>query len=482
MHDLLSEPIFSVRNADEVMKVSLPTVFEMLDADEVTCFPAIMAHQEHAWHAFLVQVAVMSSGSNWTERLQSLATSPTTWELVVEDLSEPAFMQPPVPEGSLEGWDSKRTPESIDLLVTAKNHDVKMHRLSRPSVEHWVFAIVSAQTMSGYPGRGNYGILRMNGGLGSRPFTAMTSSRRPGVRFKEDVDSILKAKERPTLFAEEGGIKLLWEVPWDGKAPIDVGLLDPNFVEVARRIRFDENMKLRYTTSDTKRVFSSDPLGYDDPWTPVAKEDGKPLTMPAAGFDYERTAALICNEYVPPKSMRLTTTTSMFTASVLVRGQGKTEKYHERTVLIPPKIARRVGDDGPSILGQISKSMIEDVREVGKMLASSIFRLYDPDDNGGGKHEKRPWIARDQLKGVVDDVFFDFLWRTAGEEITRSDWLVFLRTTSREILQTFCSSTSFPITRKYKSIARANHLFEGSFYNKYGAILQADSVNSRSMT
>jgi CRISPR system Cascade subunit CasA len=49
--------------------------------------------------------------------------SEAAWHLVVDDVSQPAFMQPPVPEGSLEEakYSSDiQTPDELDMLVTSK--------------------------------------------------------------------------------------------------------------------------------------------------------------------------------------------------------------------------------------------------------------------------------------------------------------------------------------------------------------------------
>lgn len=35
-----------------------------------------------------------------------------------------------------------RSPDELDVLVTAKNHDVKMARVGTDTVEAWLFALV----------------------------------------------------------------------------------------------------------------------------------------------------------------------------------------------------------------------------------------------------------------------------------------------------------------------------------------------------
>jgi len=53
------------------------------------------------------------------------------WTLVVEDLGKPAFMQPPIPGNSAPSLKpAALTPDNMDILPTAKNHDVKAARSS----------------------------------------------------------------------------------------------------------------------------------------------------------------------------------------------------------------------------------------------------------------------------------------------------------------------------------------------------------------
>ena len=78
-------------------------------ADKVDTFPALRPHQRHAWHAFLVQLgdlalhrAGRSTPPDTAEEWQDLICGLTPeycndepWQLVVEDITVPAFMQPP---------------------------------------------------------------------------------------------------------------------------------------------------------------------------------------------------------------------------------------------------------------------------------------------------------------------------------------------------------------------------------------------------
>ena len=145
-HNLLIEPIFGVEWPDGRREgLSLPDVLARLGDGAPIEFTALQAHQMHAWHAFLVQLAAIAvheagdgsvrrDAENFRGLLRALTGGrEEPWCLLVEELSQPAFMQPPVPEGSIEKWkNATASPDEIDLLVTAKNHDVKMRRARRP--------------------------------------------------------------------------------------------------------------------------------------------------------------------------------------------------------------------------------------------------------------------------------------------------------------------------------------------------------------
>ena len=49
------------------------------------------------------------------------------WQLVVDDITKPAFMQPPASSAEREKdyKSSVATPDELDMLVTSKNHDLK---------------------------------------------------------------------------------------------------------------------------------------------------------------------------------------------------------------------------------------------------------------------------------------------------------------------------------------------------------------------
>ena len=155
--------------------------------------------------------------ADWRRRLLQLSGGvEEAWCLIVEDLSLPAFFQSPVPEGRLEKVYKKHfnRPDEIDVLITAKNHDVKQATIASDAVEQWIYALVTLQTMEGFSGRGNYGIARMNGGFGSRPAICVAPPGGWSARWQRDVPLLCAAREELVGdygFADEGGAALVWD-------------------------------------------------------------------------------------------------------------------------------------------------------------------------------------------------------------------------------------------------------------------------------
>ena len=231
MFNLLTEPLIRFNQpGGERTEASLPDVYAALMNDNVTSFPAQRPHQRHAWHAFLVQLGAMAihqAGRNsppedadeWGLLIRGLTPhypDDEPWHLVVDDITKPAFMQPPAcsKEREKDYRDGISTPDELDMLVTSKNHDLKSAVAARASLDDWTFALSTLQTMEGFGGAGNYGISRMNGGLGNRPaFALAPSGGGLGSHVRRDITALLEYL--PVLLAEHGmpedGHTLLWD-------------------------------------------------------------------------------------------------------------------------------------------------------------------------------------------------------------------------------------------------------------------------------
>ena len=244
--NLLLDPIFRVKTLSGIQKMSLPQLLDALGQDSVESLVGIQRHQEDGFHVFLCYLAstILARRGNtnasqtadyWLDGLRDLAGEhgDDAWTLVVEDLSRPAFMQPPIPLSDQPQLRLKaETPDEMDLLVTAKDHDVKLRRAHQPHLDHWVYALVNLQTMSGFLGRGQMGIARMNGGFGNRLIVEVVRSFRPGARWRDAIERLL-AYRKTLLDSEYGyrhdGLSLVWLAPWNGKTSLSLSQLDPFF-------------------------------------------------------------------------------------------------------------------------------------------------------------------------------------------------------------------------------------------------------------
>ena len=437
-HSLLDDPLFRVRLSNEsVQGHSLPQILHRLAQDNVLSFEALQAHQQQAWHSFLVQLAAMAvareaggtmppDARGWREVLVGLAgDDDAAWHLVVPDVSRSAFLQSPVPTETLDEAGYKAdvpTPDQLDVLITSKSHDVKARRIRHPQPEHWIYALVTLQTMEGFLGRGNYGIVRMNGGFGNRPLVGLANGLSWGARFRRDVDVLRSERENLSDRYTLDGPALLWIEPWDGAKDSAIPLedCDPYFLEICRRVRFrQENGSLVCWRANTKgqRVDAPDSLNGDtgDPWTPIEKSGGKALTLPGEGYTYDRLQDIVFEgEYARPPALQFRDSDEghvYLVARALVRGQGKTEGLHHRIVPVPASTSSWLREKSRrEQLAQHARDRVELVQETQRsVLYPAIGTLLGGGDTDAIEFgDVAPWL--DAFDRTVDARFFESLW------------------------------------------------------------------------
>ena len=512
MYNFLTEPLIRIdTSSKERIKASLPQVYAALVADKVEAFPALRPHQRHAWHAFLVQLGAMAmrregleeppeTAEEWHRIIRGLTPEwpeDEPWQLVVEDITRPAFMQPPArtKEREADYKNAVPTPDSLDMLVTSKNHDLKAEAAEQAHADDWIFSLVTLQTMEGFGGAGNYGISRMNGGLGNRPaFSLAPHGGGLGAHVRRDIIALLEFL--PDILAEhpgtETGHALLWTLAWDGASAdaLSLNQLHPLYIEVCRRIRLlcDETGRLYgvRTSSKAARVEAKSLNGLTgDPWALIDHRDkkgDKVLTLPGGGFNYKRVADyLTSGEYQRPPLLRPTDAeksspdTMQLVARAMVRGQGKTEGYHERSIPIRHKfksaMLRRTGGNLDDI-GAIAQARINDAGKVQRILSHAIQVFLARGDADKVSPEQRnlarSWLNR--LDGVVDVTFFDdlqteFEAESGERQDIRHQWLMNSNNGvidhARDLLHDATESLGCPSIYRYKAQVNAEGLFEG---------------------
>ncbi|HMW81468.1 MAG TPA: type I-E CRISPR-associated protein Cse1/CasA, partial [Accumulibacter sp.] len=159
--NLLLDPLFRVRLPEQTMRVSLPELLALLGDDRVESLPGVQRHQEDALHIFLCYLAgavldrqgrqePAQNAEFWRAGIRLLTRAEgcdndDAWTLVVDDPTRPAFLQAPASSRAVFDRDYKpkaSAPDALDVLQTAKNHDVKAARGHSDETEAWCLALL----------------------------------------------------------------------------------------------------------------------------------------------------------------------------------------------------------------------------------------------------------------------------------------------------------------------------------------------------
>lgn len=528
MHNLLRDPVIRVVDArGQLRRLTLPGLLAHAMVDDIAELPALQPHQRHALHAFLCQVGAIAclrarvaqpprDEEAWAGLLGGLTRDhpdDAPWCLVAPP-ERPAFLQAPVPEGAPPLNRDLPTPDALDMLVTAKNHDVKAHRLARAEPDEWLLALLTLQTMEGFMGAGNYGISRMNGGFSNRPAVGVAPEGGMGAHVRRDIGRLIALREQVLSqysHFDPDGLALVWLVPWDGTSSLDPSVLDPYYVEICRRVRLvAEGGTLRAIGAGTKvaRIATAKKDGPSDgeregggvtgdPWTPIeiGKKGSKALTVDARLFSYDRVSAYLDKRRFEPAPLQRIAPDEpgeRFTlvCRALVRGQGRTEGFAERRIPIPRSAGKmfRRGED--QRIAEIAKERVAYVGEVAKALRLALMRLVQDDVVATRDLDHRDPAAKRRLEAPlrrldqrVDATFFARLFEevdVAADETldaearamrvheVRRAWLADLREEARAILREAESGAPRAVARSYRAGARARNAFDARFLQAFG--------------
>lgn len=447
-YNLLTQPL--IRTAPQGT-LTLPGVIAALARDKVEGFPALRPHQSPGWHMFLVQLAALAlheagrqdipeDEEAWAELLRGLTpdfTEDEPWRLVVADATQPAFLQPPVPDGVTLSK-NVHSADALDLLITSRNHDLKQAVARGGQPEDWLFALVSLQTGEGYGGAGNQGIARMNGGSSSRCLLALAPrsgsaddkgmAPRPSAWFRRDVAVLLETRDEQLNqhahleYPATGGIKLTWLEPWPEGRQLQIREFDIWFIEVCRRIRLrqsGESLCARKGTSKATRINAKHLNGVlGDPFAPVNKTDNKSFTLGGGDFNYRKLTELILsgNWELPllarPASFEREGDTLLLIAQALARGNSKTEGFKSRALPIGGKVSRALGARCAK-LHELAQDQMQTIKTFDKALRNALALIA-----AGGDREKvskdhyaHARDAHNRLDQEADAIFFGYLWK-----------------------------------------------------------------------
>ena len=439
--NLLEQPLIRTRLRDRTTLLTLPGVFAACARNDVLTFRALRPHQRHAWHAFLVQVGTLAllAGSNsilpedeasWTVLLRGLTPGgddDAPWSLVAP-VDRPALLQPLAPSGTA-GWERRETPDAIDTLITARNHDVKRVLMVRAQPDDWLFALTTLQTMEGYSGPTWYGISRMNGGSSGRSCVGVVPCGGLGAHLCRDIRALLAMNgvtPQALGYAGSEGLALTWLVPWDGQTSLARRHLHPLYVEVCRRIRLvadEAGLHALTTTSKVPRITDKVPGGITgDPWAPLVPDKAGPkvLTMSAESFGYRRVVATLLAAPQDRAALQEVRPDDEPTGLALVirglvRGNSKTDGYHERRVPLSNVVQR--GLRSPLLTdpdAAAARARVDLVGEMASALRTAMHVLLANGREAVGKPTEAtkakvaPFVRR--LEAQVDQAFFSDLW------------------------------------------------------------------------
>lgn len=521
MTNLLVQPLIDALPGGPA---TLPGVLARLIRDEVDAFPALRAHQAPAWHMFLVQVAALAlhradrrnapdTEEAWRNLLRGLTpqfANDEPWTLVVDDWSRPAFLQPPVPDGSRLENDVP-TPDALDLLITARNHDLKQAIARQSDPQDWAFALVSLQTGEGYGGAGNQGIARMNGGSSSRTLLGLaplaegtrTITPRWGPWFKRDVEVLLQTRNEELRqqahleYKPNDGIGLTWTVPWPEGAQLQLRELDIWFVDVCRRIRLrerDGRLCGKKGNSKATRIQAKHLKGVlGDPWAPVHKIEAKSFTLGEGDFGYRTLAKLLLgdkdsHDWLLPVLARPTAEergqdAMVVVAAAIARGNSKTEGFRSRVLPIGGKCAYYLSlERQREKLFQLAQEQMTEIARFDAALRYSLALAA-----AGGDHSKidknryeTTREARSRFDAAVDPMFFEYLWqrREAQEDneeamtTQQKDFVRALFDRAKEIFETALPSIPCPSLLRPRAEVRARNAFFGMVHNAFPELFQ----------
>jgi len=256
--NLLTDPLIPVFTSQGREYRSLPGLLAGLGDDTVQRIDGLQRHQEDAFHVFLCYLAgaVLARDGDWNPvrketfwrdglRLLAGEAGDDAWSLVVDDLSKPAFMQPPqisILRDEVKWSSFADAADQIDATELAKNHDVKKGRAINSTPYEWMYALVSGNFNTGYSKGGREGFyfpsIKAQKNRIGRVYVYPIAGNSVASSWRLNVSLLNKWQEKcadSPLF-DTNGLVLTWLRAWD-REPFKTGEISPFFVETTRMVR-----------------------------------------------------------------------------------------------------------------------------------------------------------------------------------------------------------------------------------------------------
>ena len=490
--NLLDDPLITVRTPEGMTTMSLPEVYAVMSKNTVEDLAYLRPHQRHPLHSTICQigaVAMVNAGltaapddaQQWREMLSAITASEypgqEPWHLAVPDITKPAFMQPPA--GSADKTPEYRkhlnTPDAMDLTVGSKRHDVKDGVIRHAKPEHWLYALITCQTASGFEGNRLYGVSRMNSGLSNRHGFSITPDTRWGAHVVRDMEILAKQYQ-----GENVSEHLLWTRKWDGNPEESITLeeLQPMalYVEACKRIRLITNMDgishAVRASSKAARINTKDSKGRtEDPW--MLNEQEKAVTVSGNGFGFREISRYLDPErYQLPELAKPQASdgdTVYLVARTLVRGQGKTEGYHEREIPLRSRMTSMLrNQNGQIILAAEAKQRVDYVGEASSILRHAVKTYLQNGVSTGQTRKEHQKIIDDcgrRLQQKVEDGFWESLQdgiESDDQNLEQEEWVHrSLVPQASAILESVQKTGLCNTQDRFKAITKSRDLFGG---------------------
>lgn len=467
--NLLDDPVFTVETSTGIESCTLPRIYALLCDDAVESFVKLQAHQKQAWHCFLAQLGAIATENRdlpeteagWREALAVL-TVPEAWNLYTEDLSKPAFMQPPVPEETLDGWDPIDV-TNYDIPSLAKNHGIKKHRNIEPKGEHWAYMLTNVQTSDTYGGSGHP---KSSRGMQGRCFLTTTPSLRNGQWILHDIARLHNHRSaiKNKYGYSEKGYALLWTVPWG--RPLTPERLHPWYIDCCRRMRKDD----QWLVNSTNDLRVEEPTNGDsgDAWAAVNRTESEVLRPRDSTFRYDELwRVLFSPDYLRPPGF-----SEVDKGYIVFRAMPKdfTERTSIRERILPFSNLKR----GWNEIERESKRRIQKAKEAESIFSHALGWLFCEDADEGPKsgimsayqrqklsEPPKPYDRqKNALNTRIDQRFFDRLFE--APDMSDDERLTFWETILVEAFQTQFKHAKelCPNKHRWKRLAKAQSIVD----------------------
>ena len=295
------------------------------------------------------------------------------------------------------------------------------------------------------------------------------------------------------------GLTLLWLEPWNGQTSLLPSQLDVCYIEICRRVRLqtghDGGIHALTTGTRVARIDAKALKGRTgDGWTPLVADgtDRKALTITRESFSYKQLTALLFPRQADAQAVQRAPLQAIAAgddalgleviARGMVRGQGKTEGFHERRVPVSTSV-RRFLTEAPTDYGAaVAADRVADAGLIArKVLYPAALLVFTGaplegerkrDDDTAKKRAGRVLAEFDDL---VDRTFFEDLAieLEGGSESTeataaRARWILQLMQHARTVLDRCAHAAPSAAMRSYRTRARARDQLERAFHRYFG--------------